>query len=355
MPKFHFSKGRELAIMFARTCNIACKHCGIDSSPENKERMTLENAEAIIVSAASIPDFKKITFTGGEPLMFPQEHLQLLRLCRDFGLMTRIVSNGFWAKTPKRGRALLAELIEAGLTELNFSADIYHLEFQDKSILQSALNLTAETGLARIVSFVTNGSTDPLTDFANLYDLPRDKLLDLRKIPWDRGEIDRLKDDYIFVFYGGLIGLGRAAQYPEMLRYYPVDYFPLDASCREIVDKPVVYPDGSFQACCCAGGKIGSFTVGNAFTEDLGLLYDKMQQRAHFRLINTHGPRQLFDCVRSARPDLRLPHEYTSICELCVRAAQHLSADEIDKIATAYLWEETLRCYSPSELEDAVQ
>jgi MoaA/NifB/PqqE/SkfB family radical SAM enzyme len=352
MPEFHFSVGRELAIMFARTCNIACKHCGIESSPENKERMTLEQAESIIVSAASIPDFKKITFTGGEPLMFPKEHVHLLRLCRDLGLMTRIVTNGFWAKTPKRGRALLAELCEAGLTELNFSADAYHLEFQDKAILASALKLAAEVGLARIVSFVSNGSADPLSEFASLYDLPREKLLDLRKIPWDRREIDRLKDDHIFVFYGGLIGLGRAAMYPEILRYYPLDFFPFDAPCREIVDKPVVYPDGSFQACCCAGGKIGSFTVGNAFSEDLGELYDKMQKRPHFRLINTHGPRQLFDCVKAARPDLRLPREYTSICELCVRASQHLSAAEVDTIAEAYLWQETFRCFSAPELEE---
>lgn len=353
MPEFHFSVGKELALMFARTCNIACKHCGIESSPQNKERMTLDKAEAIIVSAASIPDFKKITFTGGEPLMFPREHLQLLRLCRDLGLMTRVVTNGFWAKTPQRGRTLLADLCEAGLTELNFSADIYHLEFQDKAILASALELTAEVGLPRIVSFVSNGAGDPLQEFSTLYGFPREKLLDLRKLPWDRAVIDQLKEDHIFVFYGGLIGLGRAAKYPEMLRYYPLDYFPLDAPCREIVDKPVIYPDGSFQACCCAGGKIGSFTVGNVFAEDLGQLYEKMQQRAHFRLINTHGPRQLFDCVRRERPDLKLPEQYTSICEMCVRASQHLTGEQVDDIAETFLWEETLRCFSqPQERQE---
>lgn len=355
MPEFHFSEGREFAIMFARTCNIACKHCGIESSPENKEKMTLKRAEELIVSAAAIPDFRKVTFTGGEPLMFPKEHVQLLRLCRDLGLQTRIVTNGFWAKTPSRGRALLAELKEAGLTELNFSADTFHLEFQNSSILRSALDLANEMGFARIVSFVSNGGADPLTEFSEMYGLDRETLVDLRAIPWDMSLIATLKPEKIFVFYGGLIGLGRAAQYPEMLKFYPVDFFPLDASCREIVDKPVIYPDGSFQACCCAGGKIESFTVGNAFTEDLSVLYQRMQNRPHFRLINTHGPRRLFDCVKTARPDLKLPREYTSVCELCVRASQHLSSVEMDDIAAEFLWNETLRLFGTGDALEAAE
>src|SRR3712207_7664087 len=50
-------------------------------------------------------------------------------------------------------------------------------------------------------------------------------------------------------------------------------------TCREVVNKPVIYPDGSFQACCCAGGKVGAFTVGNAFEEDIATLYDRSEER----------------------------------------------------------------------------
>lgn len=353
MVNYAFSGEREIAIMVSRTCNIACRHCGIDSSPQNKERMSLEAAQALVLDAATVPNMRKITFTGGEPLMVPKEMLSLLEMCRNLGLSTRIVTNGFWAKTPKRGRALLKDLRDAGLTEINFSADIFHLEYMEASTLRNALDVAAEAGFARIVSYVCSSNKPPLDEFAKLYGLDRDGLLDLRSVEWDVDFIESIKDEKIFVFYGGLIGLGRVLQYPELLQYVPVDIFPSGKGCREIVDKPVIYPDGSFQACCCAGGKISNFTVGNAFEERLPALYERMAKRSTFRLINTHGPKYLFDRVREAHPEVAMPDTYTSICEMCVRANALIPHEALDAIADEASWRETMRDFAPTPAEDA--
>jgi MoaA/NifB/PqqE/SkfB family radical SAM enzyme len=337
-------RSREFALMLSRRCNIECRHCGIESTPKIKDKMALDEARRLIVEAALIPEIGKVTFTGGEPFMFPSELEDLLLLCRGLGLGTRVVTNGFWAKTKERGRKLLKQMCDAGLTEINFSADRFHLEFLDPQTLRNALDCAKQLGLTRIVSFVSNADEDPLTEFSALYGIRREELYDLRLLGTDLKRIGEMGRTHILVFYGGLIGLGRAArECGDELRYFPIDFFPQRQSCMEVVNKPVVYPDGSFQACCCAGGKIKSFTVGNVRDDTLETLFERMLSRPHFRLINTLGPRALWESVRAQHPEINLPTSYSSICELCVCATTHLSAAEADAVAERSLVEATLR------------
>jgi MoaA/NifB/PqqE/SkfB family radical SAM enzyme len=334
-------RAREIALMFARTCNIACRHCGIESSPRNKSRMTLEDAKRYLVEAAAIPHFGKVTFTGGEPFLFQDEHAALLALCKSFGLETRMVTNGFWARKLDRGLAVLGRMRDAGLTELNFSADKFHLEYMDAAVLRNGLECARRLGFPRIISFVTNADTPPLDLFSEMYGVPRETLVDLHSIVWSRDWLEDNKEDHVFVYAGGLIGLGRAAQHPEELRHFPVDSFPKEP-CGEVLNKPVIYPDGDFQACCCAGGKIRTFTVGNLKRESLADLYEKMEGRAQYRFINHYGPRDLFEIIARARPDRPRQACHTSICEVCVRATEGMCAEEIDDIVEAALAERTL-------------
>ncbi|WP_439533921.1 radical SAM protein [Polymorphobacter sp.] len=335
-------KSREFALMLSRRCNIECRHCGIESHPRINEFMPMELAERLILEAAAIPDFGKVTFTGGEPFMRPDDLEHLIGLCSQLGLATRIVSNGFWAKDKARGMAMLGRMVNAGLTEINFSADRFHLEFLAAETLRNALDCADAHGLLRIVSFVTTGEAEPVEEFSRLYGIPQESLFDLRFILDDEEMVRSFGKDHILVYYGGLIGLGRAERKAHERRYHPLPTFGRNRPCGEVVNKPVIYPDGAFQACCCAGGKISSFTVGNIHDDDVATLYARMQGRAHFRLINTHGPRVLFDEIDKAHPGLLQQREFTSICELCVRATENLDAEAVDAIADRFLLMEML-------------
>jgi len=334
--------------MLSRRCNIACRHCGIESSPLVRDRMSLEDATRFIVEAAGLNDFAKVTFTGGEPTLVRRDLLRLLSLCRDLGLTTRIVTNGWWAKKLDNGLDFLGKLQQAGLSELNFSADKFHLEFEPPEILRNGLECARQLGYPRIVSFVSNADRDPFEEFSDLYGVPQDVLLDLRTILAAKQPLAPYADDHVFLYFGGLIGLGRAANYPSELRYYPLDFFPLGSACGEVVNKPVIYPDGAFQACCCAGGKVGAFTVGNAHRESIADLYDKMRARSHFRLINLEGPRRLHEVMKAARPDRDLPETYTSICELCVRSTQGVPTEEVENIVGDYMLKRLLDGLMPA-------
>src|SRR6476469_2538432 len=67
---------RELALMYSRRCNIACRHCCIESSPHVRGEMGMAAATRFIAESAAIPQFMKMTFTGGEPFIYQNEHLE---------------------------------------------------------------------------------------------------------------------------------------------------------------------------------------------------------------------------------------------------------------------------------------
>lgn len=76
-----------------RECNMKCRHCFAEFNDMDGEPISLEDARAIIKEIASIPAFKKITFSGGEPTLYKGID-ELLKLAHDKGLKTSIVTNG---------------------------------------------------------------------------------------------------------------------------------------------------------------------------------------------------------------------------------------------------------------------
>jgi MoaA/NifB/PqqE/SkfB family radical SAM enzyme len=326
--------------MFAHTCNIACRHCGILSSPDNHNRMELSFAQGLVQQASEHPLIEQINFTGGEPFLFPDAHLKLISQAKAAGLQTRAVTNGFWARRVDRGLKFLRQFRDAGLDELNFSADKWHLEFMPPEVLRNALRVASELGYRRIVSFVTNEPDEPFDQLAALYGLDRSEMIDVRPLR-TRAKLDEAGDK-LFIYAGALIGMGRAAQYPDEHLLTSIEMFEPGRGCLEVINKPVVYPDGTLQACCCAGGRVASFEVGNLHQRSLAELVEEMMGRPHYQMINDFGPRTLFDAVTRELPERPLKAKYSSICELCVDCVHDLPRGEIDRIVQKHYLEHML-------------
>ncbi len=335
----------ELGLMYSHTCNIACRHCGIESGPKNRNRMDFDFAVDVIRQAARLrPPIRTLVFTGGEPLVHRREIEALVEIAADEGLSTRIVTNGFWARDLKRGRRLLHRLRLAGLNELTFSADKFHLEFQPAAVLRNALDLAFELRLGVSVTFVhSDPEEDALDAFARLYDLPRERLA--RQEDYDPeiaaaalalGEPPR-----IWVTAGRLVAMGRAAEHPGEHLLSPLTDFGYGA-CHAVANKPVVYPDGTLQACCCAGGKLSTFHAGNLRRQDLASACAAMTERSHYRFINRFGPRRLYEVMTAARGSD--PHEsHASICDVCVRATQGVAPAVVDGVLDAWALDRLVR------------
>jgi hypothetical protein len=303
--------------------------------------MPLELAERYIRQAAAldVPP-ATVVFTGGEPFLFPRALEALVELCNRLGLSTRVVTNGFWARSEPRGSRLLHRLRLAGLDSINFSADKYHLEFLEPAVLRRAIAIAQEAGYVVIVNYVFSKPGDPVREFCDLYGYLASEVRPFRETEF----IEQVRSntvppeigDKINLSWGRLVGLGRAAEYPEEHFLSELDSFDY-GPCNEVVNRPVLYPNGDLQACCCAGGKIAAFRVGNLMTTSLAELLCVMRQRSHYRFINTFGPRQLYEAACMAHPGQAKRSGHASICDICVAATQGLSPAEADRIAEQWV------------------
>jgi len=59
-------------------------------------------------------DVKGISFTAGEPLIFLSEIIELIKICTINNIYSRVVTNGFWAKTSQLSDTIILQLKSAG-------------------------------------------------------------------------------------------------------------------------------------------------------------------------------------------------------------------------------------------------
>lgn len=116
------AQGREikyLRVSVTDRCNLRCKYCmpnGIECV-EHKDILSFEEIRQIAVCGARL-GITKIRLTGGEPLA-RKGCPELIRMLKEIPGIEKIAmtTNGTLV------RAILPELVEAGLDEINISLD----------------------------------------------------------------------------------------------------------------------------------------------------------------------------------------------------------------------------------------
>lgn len=121
---------RTLSIMPTFTCPAACTDCGTLSSPRARERLALPDVLAAIDEAKAL-GFYNVVFTGGEATLEWKTLLEGIRRAAGHGFPVRLVSNAHWATSVAVARDKIAALIDAGLSEINYSTGDEHVRFID--------------------------------------------------------------------------------------------------------------------------------------------------------------------------------------------------------------------------------
>ena len=172
---------RYLRISVTDRCNLRCKYCmphGIECV-EHKDILSFEEIRQIAVCGAKL-GIIKIRLTGGEPLA-RKGCPQLIRMLKEIpgiekGAMT---TNGTLV------RAVLPQLVEAGLEEVNISLDTLDAEtfaeITGQDLLPEVL-LAIDAALAAGLKVKVNAVSMPDTDWKRLLTLAKDKPVDVRFI-----------------------------------------------------------------------------------------------------------------------------------------------------------------------------
>lgn len=327
----------NLALQYALRCNISCGHCSANAGPKVGRRMTLEFALDLLRQSESIEVIDRITFTGGEVLLLPREILELVALATKVGKKTRIVSNGFWAHNKESGRRLLAELRQAGLTELTLSADEYHYSELPAIVTKNAAELLEEFNFAVVINRVERRGGDTFETFVDKCGFDAKAVEILRPgTGLCEAEAGRKR---ILVRNIGLSLEGRAANLAQDAPMQPLSRFR--GVCDQPIKAPSVSPEGALFPCCSPGSNYETFQIGNLHETPLADLIQRLLDDPLANFITLYGPAELMRLL--ARRDPSFNREYSDICNMCCTALRKYTGEELRAAVSEFMIEEAFR------------
>jgi len=135
-------------ILLTYNCNFACDHCFLYSGHDSPGTFTLATLRKVFSEVQKIGTIEWIYFEGGEPFLFYPLMLRGLKMARDFGLKTGVVSNAYWAESVEDAELWLEPFVELEVSELSLSDDHYHHENIDKSPVKYAVKAAEKMGIS---------------------------------------------------------------------------------------------------------------------------------------------------------------------------------------------------------------
>lgn len=251
---------RKIAFGYSTRCNVKCAHCVAADPDHVSARMELAKARELIEQMAGA-GVSAISFTAGEPLLYMDDILELIGMCRKFALYSRLVSNSFWAGSVAEARTIVMQLKAAGLSQLRLSYSRWHQQNIKRDNVVNAARSCEEAGLSYFVSFVTD-----FTEKDDDYE-------------------DFLRKNELRFFPEPMIYSGRATGFERL---------PLRTDFQEnrCAMNPYLDPHLDMYACCDAGShfkRTNFFHLGNLNEMGVDELFKKTENSVLYGAIRNMG------------------------------------------------------------------
>ncbi len=294
---------RNIAFGYSTVCNIRCRHCVAAGETPAKNRMDLEQAVKYIYDMAAC-NVTGISFTAGEPLLFIDDICVLVKVCKDLGIYSRVVTNGFWADTEKNADNIVSLLVSSGLSQLRISCSRWHQEHVNIANIINAARSCIKNRLEYFVSFVT--------DFSK-----KDDSIE-----------QQLQDAKIIYFPEPVIYMGRAEGFEhEDLK---TDYFPNTCAMN-----PYLTPDLDVYACCDGAGAFSEtdfLYLGSLKSEGIEDLFMKKENNIFYNLIKNAGLSAIATSLGMKASEI-VKYRKCELCEKIFNSKKNLA--EVKKLVSA--------------------
>ena len=291
-----------LAIFIDLKCNFKCAHCSVSSGPDVSMHMARAVMDKAILEAKDVPTIKVAVFTGGEPTLFMTDLLYGIGRAHENGLITRVVTNAFWARTKGEAERYVSRLKDAGLDEINTSYDDYHAQFMDVENVYRFVEASLRHKLRVAVASVTDNKSkinsaslrSGAAAYLGLSESELDKqVIFLEDKPTPAGRGRGLAKDK-----------GRLPAYEKLAERI---------GCKEIGKTLAVHPDGSVHLCCGhAAFDTNALSVGNILDASIPSLVRESHSNLLYWWIHMGGPNRILQAVGGSTGS-------ATVCDACLR------------------------------------
>jgi hypothetical protein len=313
-------------------CPIQCRFCGVHAGPHRKDRMSLDFMKKIIHDAQGLGTLELVVFTGGEPFLLGEDLYAIVRYASEKRLLTRIVSNAYWATSYDRAKKILARLKDDGLTEINYSCDDFHQEFIPIERIRLANDAAAELGMPALLA--VKGIRDSRINPSSL-----EELLGRKMTGFIEGSKRNPRNDVYS--YGVTVPVGwgcSSVKDHELL--WPENDAVWQGPCRTVLENIVISPNGDLSVCCGIGSDdIPETIIGNVNERCLVDILSEGNDDLILNWLALEGPFGIMRFVQQKAPHLTFRPRYVNICHLC---HDLFSRDDVRSVIAAHCEERIL-------------
>jgi hypothetical protein len=142
-------------------CNFECDHCFLWCGPGSRGTFTADQIRAVLDEAVRLGGIEMVYFEGGEPFLYYPLVLEGIRLARERGFASGIVTNAYWATSAEDAALWLRPLVDLGVTSISLSDDSLHYGDQRGAHAERATAAAAKLGMAAKVLCTERPTVQP--------------------------------------------------------------------------------------------------------------------------------------------------------------------------------------------------
>jgi hypothetical protein len=292
-----------LTILPTYQCTAACKNCCFGSNPHIKHRIQREQILSAIKQAADY-GIRLLVFSGGECFLLKHDLDDAIAYANNLGMLSRCVTNGYWAVTEDAAVARLRSLQCSGLTEINFSTGDEHQRFVpiERIIngILAALSLRMRCAVMVEIQRDRAFTKDCLLVNERLQQAIRDEvnrgIFSIVESPWMPVEPD-----------------ADVPQAPELL--VNADNVAARGRCSSVLSTFIVDPYGHVGACCgLTRHRIPEMMLGSLQENSLSNQIDEAFRDFMKIWLYTEGPEKILAWAASKDPSIQWENRYAHVC-----------------------------------------
>lgn len=300
-----------LTILPTYKCTAACPSCSIECSPHvNSPVISLKNIQKYIREAhQSFNTLKVVVFSGGECFLLGDNLFEAIKYANSLGLITRCVTNGYWATSDSVTRKKIEKLVDAGISEMNFSTGDEHLKYVPFERILLGATICAENNIRTIVS--VEGHNNAVFHTANMNEHSLIKNF-YEKFPKKKKQLTIVQNIWMSIHKENILIQDEALDRTNPRRV------TMDRGCSNVITNMVINPEEQLSSCCgLTFENIPEMKIGSLKKHSMKELFEKQLDDFMKIWIYVEGPEGIIEFAASKNKNIKIPKNLYHICESC--------------------------------------
>lgn len=279
---------RILTIAPTYKCTAKCKECCFRCTPQVEKVLKTDKILNYINKAVErFPTIELLVLTGGECFLISEDIPLIISRAKSKGLMSRIVSNGYWASSYNNAISKLTPIVKAGLTEVNFSTGDNHQEFVPFDNIINGLRAAYDLGIRSMALSIESRQDAEFTNKEvekNIFLSPliEKGILHILNAHWIKFSTERDWDELKDISF-----------FKKHQTHVP---------CRNIFNNIFINPHSQMHSCCGLTVEYNEFLkLGNIESHSMSDLYHNQFKDLFKFWLHVDGPAVIYDKVTSLR------------------------------------------------------